>query len=1101
MSTVRGTFKWMLFLVVLAAAGGGFYMYRLWQEQDRLLRKMILTTLEERYPHWNVEIGRTRFDWSRRVHLHDVLLRPEGDDAPLVRIAEIIIVVDQDQLAEDQSIVIERIDLRSPQIHLQRTAAGEWNYQRLLPIPRSQASLPDWSVRNASVQVELDREGTDPAHVSLKQLSIDAPASGISSFTFQSSLQLEDFGTLALEGEVDAASKGWSIRGQMKGVTVDEDLLQFLAGLSPQFEQQLVSLDQKLAALQSGAGSVQPRPENRHPRISSQTLPDVAGKASIDFRLTKGARQAEPDFKVLLDLDQGEIRSPFLPVTLRGVSGQLYWDREQTLFRDFSARHGATFLKLDGSFRSANGQPVRTLALEVENLELDRELARRLPSSWQKLYATLQPTGLINLSTELILDGTSTVKTRNLVVRPQGCSAAHSAFPYRVHEIYGTIWQEGANKDFEYDLTALAGHEKLTLTGYTKNVGPQAENLFQISVAGIELDDQFRKACLPDVRKTLAALQLKARCNIQTTIYRPPGLNQSYTQRITADVIDGTVECEYFPLRLDRLTGKVSFNSENRLWLFSDLKARHGDTQVNGAGFFSNVNQPGELDLTLTVKNGHFDRALAKAIPAELQPVWEQLSPSGQFHCLSKMRWIPGQPVQISLPAIQIFKGGVVIEGFPIPLKNVEARMAYADDRLDIKSFVGWHDDARVRLEGYAEIMPDQWRVRMEKAFIDDMVPDRVFRLALPHDLRSAMDTMDPRGKLSVSGVLEFRGTYPPESNVTAFWDLKTVFNGNSLWAGMQLEQMHGQLTARGTFDGRIVHCTGDIDLDSVLVLEHRISQVRGPYELHDQQLVVGSRRIMSPNPAQVPLTERVTASAIGGQLTLDAVARIGDSPSFRAIATMSSGYLEEYARLYIPGENTIKGIVNGWLDVHGRAGPTGELSSDAVTGRGQLQISPAALYELPVLVQVFKVLSFVPPDRTAFNYALVDFDVERNAFWFRSIDLVGDAISLRGKGSARFDGRVDLDFYSMLGRNASTRLPVFDVLINSATTGWVGVEVDGQVSSPRARLKVVPTIDDTLRRFLSTFNPRRRPPVTPPTLPNQAADRRGAPAGTEQRQ
>ena len=64
---------------------------------------------------------------------------------------------------------------------------------------------------------------------------------------------------------------------------------------------------------------------------------------------------------------------------------------------------------------------------------------------------------------------------------------------------------------------------------------------------------------------------------------------------------------------------------------------------------------------------------------------------------------------------------------------------------------------------------------------------------------------------------------------------------------------------------------------------------------------------------------------------------------------------------------------MNGWIALHGSGS-----SPLNVAGRGNLQISPAALYELPAFVQIFKVLRFVPPDKTAFNTALVDFHVER---------------------------------------------------------------------------------------------------------------------------
>ena len=99
---------------------------------------------------------------------------------------------------------------------------------------------------------------------------------------------------------------------------------------------------------------------------------------------------------------------------------------------------------------------------------------------------------------------------------------------------------------------------------------------------------------------------------------------------------------------------------------------------------------------------------------------------------------------------------------------------------------------------------------------------------------------------------------------------------------------------------------------------------------------------------------------------------------------------------------------MNGWAELAGN-------SSDPkdVTGRGQLLIHPAALYELPVFIQIFKTLSLATPDKTAFNYALTSFNIGNRMVNFSGIDLIGDAISLRGRGWARFDGPLQLQFYS----------------------------------------------------------------------------------------
>jgi hypothetical protein len=171
-----------------------------------------------------------------------------------------------------------------------------------------------------------------------------------------------------------------------------------------------------------------------------------------------------------------------------------------------------------------------------------------------------------------------------------------------------------------------------------------------------------------------------------------------------------------------------------------------------------------------------------------------------------------------------------------------------------------------------------------------------------------------------------------------------------------------------------------------------------------------------------------------------------------------------------------LQGTMDGWIDLSGRG-----TSSENIKGKGQLRISRAALYELPVIMQIFKRLSFDPTtDNNAFHYAMADFSVASKTFDFKSIDLVGDSIRLHGQGTARFDGNLDLEFYSMLPRQSRT-IPFFDWAVGEATKGWVGVTVKGPVGAPVANFRAAPQLDDAMKQFRRAFE--LRPPGVMPRL------------------
>ncbi|NDC64181.1 MAG: hypothetical protein EBZ59_09415, partial [Planctomycetia bacterium] len=161
-------------------------------------------------------------------------------------------------------------------------------------------------------------------------------------------------------------------------------------------------------------------------------------------------------------------------------------------------------------------------------------------------------------------------------------------------------------------------------------------------------------------------------------------------------------------------------------------------------------------------------------------------------------------------------------------------------------------------------------------------------------------------------------------------------------------------------------------------------------------------------------------------------------------------------------GPHRYRGRVFGGLEVSGsRAG------THSLVGRGQVRLSDADIYELPLVVALLKMLRVKAPDRNAFTSSRVDFRIEGPRAYLDSIELSGDAISLVGNGEIDFDSNVHMTFRSIMG-DAQTQLPALKRALGGASGQFMLIHVDGALSNPEMSSEAFPTLSAALQKLQS---------------------------------
>ena len=1124
--------KWMINITLVVAVAAGLAGLYFWNKSDELVQGEILKRFAVAAPDLKLILGGTSLNGTHGVTLKDIEIREAVSGKPLLRAAELNVLIDSDRLVDRQEIVVTKIHLKSAAVLVTRETDGRWNWQNYdFNRPETpMAGLPQVVVEDLRVQLTLNHStGIPPARLSLTSPRFLAIPTSQHAYEFDGGIALPGVGVLNLSGLGDLESKQWRLGGDLKDVQADQQLLQIAQSTAPQIQGQLAKIDDALERLLPPTATVSSDANAAALMIgdNSQVAPQFSGTLNVNFDAFSVKDSPIPEFKIRVEIKKGRVASVAIPIELNEVDGVFYKDNANLVFRLNKARGGDA--DLNGGFQMANG-PDATPGkawLNVERFPVSPKLSPLLPPRVKLLFDAYQPNGIVSAHAEWHQQADGTWKVGGLNAEIHEGTLLYEKFKYPTSGLKGKIAQrqEGAASGSQVDPQLLedevlldvdvrgnVGDRPIHVTGWMKNPGATTEMRLQMAVTEFPIDSRFRNALQEKQQSVIDSMRISGMANANLVFYRPPGLDQPTHMAVDARFYDGQMRFVKFPYAIESLSGHLTFNSATKNWQFLELVGKHGSGRLQATGSFAGEPSPGVLDLKITAKNAPLDSDLYNALTRSQRDLWKLIDPDGFCDVTAKVNWTagPGLPVIVHFPAetpVRIFNTKIRPRQFPFDMFVEEAYVSFDSNdpryagvqHCEIHSFDATHDAAKIRATGWAEAKPNgEWQVHLNDLTASDLRPDDQLRAALPQTWRSTMERLHQQGTVSIDkSQIDFRGTLAGDRNTTARWDMRLRFNDCAMNAGLDVEHVYGLVSAAGTWDGFQLENTGTIQLETAEVLEMPFASIRGPYSLNNEELVMGARQVFEETPlAQVDTNSRVKAQAYGGEMYLDAKVDLRENGRFKFYTELLNARLESYARIHIPDQRNLKGVVTAWMGISGE-------SNDSVnlTGKGQLRISPAALYELPVMVKLLGSLSqgnFNVQNRTAFDYAMMDFSVHDEAFWLNPVDLVGEAISFRGQGSVGFSGAVDLDFYSRPARSRNVPIPILSGLF----TNWSKVEIRGTTSSPQTRAAALGQLDEGMKQFLQAFNPSPNgqiPMLTAPGVFQRATTNPGMPRFRQQ--
>jgi hypothetical protein len=259
-----------------------------------------------------------------------------------------------------------------------------------------------------------------------------------------------------------------------------------------------------------------------------------------------------------------------------------------------------------------------------------------------------------------------------------------------------------------------------------------------------------------------------------------------------------------------------------------------------------------------------------------------------------------------------------------------------------------------------------------------------------------------------------------------------------------------------GKYDGTELKADGNLVIDQMTIGKQVFRELRGEMKLTKQALVFPGIR----------------AALHGGELYGPIRVEFGPELPYRVDLTASKIDLEQFARETLGRSGQVKGMAGAKLEL---AGKGSDLKS--LRGRGYVRIADAKLYDLPLVLDLLSALSGRLPKGSAFQEANADFTFEGERLQVGRLELLGDALSLRGAGDMRVDGsELNLEMYGLLlGRTLPLLPPLIDQIPSWLSKRLMLIRVTGNLEKAQTKIEPVPFLVEPIRELLKGAGGRQQ--------------------------
>jgi hypothetical protein len=497
-----------------------------------------------------------------------------------------------------------------------------------------------------------------------------------------------------------------------------------------------------------------------------------------------------------------------------------------------------------------------------------------------------------------------------------------------------------------------------------------------------------------------------------------------------------------------------------------NLEGTNDTGVVTLQGQLTTANDVNQLSLHIDARNVPLEEELRDALRPAERDVWNALRPRGNVDLEADVTYdsrIRKPSIDLRMvPRDDATSIGTSIEpvAFPYRMGKLGGRVHYRDGHVELEELRAVHRETKLRSGGFCDFQPDgSWRLHLRQLSVDRIRlegEDHELVAALPAALRRAVGELRPTGPIYLKGRLDF-AKRDKAAPLQTGWDVDLFLHQASLQVGPRLDNIFGCVRLQGSSQGASYTSFGELQLDSLTYKNFQFTQVLGPLWLDNQAVFLGA---LPHAPPGGQTAGRITANLYGGTVAADCQVRLGAVPQYRMVATLSGADLGRFAAENLGNPQSLKGKVAANVDLQGSRG------QHSLVGTGELHLTKADVYRLPLMVSLLKIVRAKPPDDTAFTESDITFTINAQHVRLNQIALRGDAIDLAGTGELTLDAQTNpirLELHTSIDR---AQMPIVSGMFSLASRQIMKIHVAGPLDNPVMRTEAFPVATEALERL-----------------------------------